>query len=306
MSIQTLNQDFAAGGQVRYRVDDSGLVVAEIDNARSRASLCLQGAHLTTWQPKSQAEPVVWLSPAAKFAPGRSIRGGAPVCWPWFGPHATHSAWPAHGFARTTPWQVAGAAALDDGTTQLRLLLTPGDATRAQWPADTPLELTATIGETLQLELATSHRGAQPVVIGEALHTYYAISDIAAIEVLGLDGCAYLDKVDGGARKVQRGAVSFAGEVDRVYLNTAADCVIVDVPWRRRIRIAKVGSRSTVAWTPWTEKAQKMGDFGPGRDGRGGWREMVCVETANAADDVIEVAPGSRHVMSMTVSVQGL
>lgn len=199
-----------------------------------------------------------------------------------------------------------GAAALDDGTTQLRLLLTPSDATRAQWPADTQLDLTATIGEKLHLELATTHRGAQPVVIGEALHTYYAISDIAAVEVQGLDGCSYLDKVDGGERKTQRGAVTFAGEVDRIYLNTAADCVIVDAPWRRRIRVAKAGSRSTVLWTPWTEKAQKMGDFGPGRDGRGGWREMVCVETANAADNVIEMASGSRHLMSMTVSVEAL
>jgi D-hexose-6-phosphate mutarotase len=306
MSVQTLNQDFPVGGQVRYRTDDSGLVFAEIDNAQARASLCLQGAHLSTWRPKSQAEPVVWLSPAAKFAPGKSIRGGAPVCWPWFGPHATHSAWPAHGYARTTAWQLTGAAALDSGTTQLRLMLAPNDATRAQWPADTPLELTATIGEQLRLELATTHRGAQPVVIGEALHTYFAISDIAAIEVQGLDGCAYLDKVDGAAHKTQRGAVAFAGEVERVYLNTMADCVIVDAPWRRRIRVAKAGSRSTVLWTPWTEKAQKMGDFGPGRDGRGGWREMVCVETANAADNVIELAPGERHEMSMTVSVEAL
>jgi D-hexose-6-phosphate mutarotase len=303
--LQTLNERHAIPGQLSFRADASGLVFADIDNAGGTATLCLQGAHLTTWRPKSQAEPVVWLSPVAKYAVGKSIRGGAPVCWPWFGPHATESSFPGHGFARTVPWQVTGSKALDGGETQIRLLLAQNDATRAQWPKATRLELTATVGASLRIDLTTTNLDTEDIVIGEALHTYFHIGDIGNIQVLGLEGCGYIDKVDGGARKVQQGAVTCAGEVDRVYVNTAADCIIVDPDLKRRIRIAKSGSSSTVVWTPWTEKAEKMGDFGPGRANQGGWREMVCVESANAVDNLVTVPAGDSHTLTVVYSAEG-
>lgn len=306
MPLDTLNERFATAGQVRFRANSDGLLFADIDNAQANASLCLQGGHLTTWRPKDQAQPVVWLSPAARFAPGKSIRGGVPVCWPWFGPHATQSAFPAHGFARATAWEVTAAAALDTGATRISLALVPSDATRAQWPAETRLELVATVGAQLRIDLTTTNLGRDDIVIGEALHTYFAIGDIGDIQLLGLEGCQYLDKVDGGARKTQHGPIACAGEIDRVYLDTTAECVIVDPGYRRRIRIAKSGSQSTVVWTPWTDKAGKMGDFGPGRHGQGGWREMVCVESANAAENTVAVPAGGRHTLSAVYSVERL
>lgn len=302
----TLNSRFGIPGHLQFRDDAGGLTFAEIDNALGSASLCLQGAHVTTWRPKTQAEPVIWLSPLAKFAPGKSIRGGVPVCWPWFGPHATESAFPGHGFARTVPWTVTDSAALPGGETRITLVLMQNDQTRAQWPHATRLEMVVSVGASLKIDLVTHNLDTEDLVIGEALHTYFQIGDIAATRIEGLEGSTYVDKVDGSARKTQQGAVACSGEVDRVYLDTEAECVIVDPDLKRRIRIVKTGSRSTVVWTPWTEKAEKMGDFGPGRQGQGGWREMVCVESANAIDNVVTVPAGGSHTMSVEYSAEAL
>lgn len=285
-----------------FRDDPSGLVFAEIDNAHATATVCLQGAHLVTWRPKDQALPVVWVSEAARFAPGKSIRGGVPVCWPWFGPHATEGAFPAHGFARTVPWQVTAAETLDDGATRVKLVLLQNEQTRVQFPHACRLELVLTVGAALDASLVTTNLDTETLSIGEALHTYFQIGDIGQARVLGLDGCTYVDKVDGGARKRQDGPVVFVGETDRVYVDTEARCVIEDPVLGRRILIDMSGSRSTVVWTPWQEKAEKMGDLGPNE----GWRRMVCVESGNALDNVVRLAPGEAHVLGVSYRAEPL
>ena len=292
-TVQQLNAQFGINGQLVFRADSSGLVVAEINNAHATASLCLQGAHLMTWQPKSQTLPVVWLSRDAKLAAGKSIRGGAPVCWPWFGAHGSDANFPGHGYARTVPWRVVESGSEPDGATRLTLRLVENDKTRAQWPHASQLDLTVIVGETLRMELTTENTGTTDFVIGEALHTYFRIGDIGAVRVQGLEGCAYWDKVGGSALRKQAGPIAFSGETDRVYINTATACAIEDDRLKRRIRIAKSGSLSTVVWTPWTEKANKMGDLGQ----PDGWREMVCVESANAMENVVKIAAGTRHSM---------
>jgi D-hexose-6-phosphate mutarotase len=299
-AVQQLNSQFGITGQLAFREDGSGLIVADIDNDQASASLCLQGAHLMTWQPKSQAVPVVWLSRDAKLAAGKSIRGGAPVCWPWFGPHASESSFPGHGFARTVPWRVIETGTEPDGATRLVLRLVESEKTRAQWPHDCTLDLTVIVGETLRMELATGNTGTDDFVIGEALHTYLRIGDIGEVRVTGLENCDYWDKVGGSELKKQSGDIRFSGETDRVYINTAAECVIEDDKLKRRIHVAKSGSLSTVVWTPWTEKAGKMGDMGQ----PDGWREMVCVESVNAMENVVKVAAGSRHTMIVEYRVE--
>ncbi len=166
-----LNQQFGIAGQLTFRDDASGLVVAEFNNAHATASLCLQGAHLMSWQPRSQSKPVVWLSRDAKLAAGKSIRGGAPVCWPWFGAHATEPGFPGHGYARTVPWQVLESGIEPNGATRLTLRLVSSDKTRAQWDHACNLDLTVIIGDTLRMEMATENTGTADFVIGEALHT---------------------------------------------------------------------------------------------------------------------------------------
>lgn len=291
--ITALNKQFGIKGQLKFIEDASGLVVAEIDNAQGRASLCLQGAHLMSWQPKSQALPVVWLSKDTRPAVGKSIRGGAPVCWPWFGAHATESGFPGHGFARTVPWRVIESGTEPDGATRLTLRLVNSEKTRVQWPHDCNVDLTVIAGETLRMEMTTENTGSTDFVIGEALHTYFQIGDIGSVRVTGLEGCAYWDKVGGSNLCCQDGAISFSGETDRVYINTGATCVIEDDKLGRRIHIAKSGSLSTVVWTPWVEKANKMGDMGQ----PDGWREMLCVESVNAIDNVVTIAAGTRHTL---------
>lgn len=302
ITAQQLNTQFGIRGQLVFREDVSGLIIAEINNVLSKASICLQGAHLMSWKPASQKVPVVWLSRDAKLAAGKSIRGGVPVCWPWFGAHATETAFPGHGFARTVPWQVVETETGPDGSTRLTLQLVESEKTRAQWPYSSKLNLTVIIGDILHMELTTENTGAADFVIGEALHTYFQIGDIGAVRVTGLENCDYWDKVGGSALKKQSGAIIFSGETDRVYVNTASGCVIEDDKLKRHIHITKSGSRSTVVWTPWTEKANKMGDMGQ----PDGWREMVCVETANAIENVVNVAAGKRHTMLVEYSVESI
>lgn len=301
-TVQELNTQFGINAQLAFYEDASGLVVAEISNAQASASLCLQGAHLMTWQPKNQAIPVLWLSRDARLAEGKSIRGGVPVCWPWFGAHALDASLPAHGFARTVPWEIIGTGAEANGATRLSLRLLANSRTRALWPQQAQLGLKIIVGETLRMELTTENTGISDLVIGEALHTYFRIGDIGSVRVTGLSGCEFWDKVGGSALKKQQGAISFAAETDRVYINTAEECIIEDAQLNRKIHIAKSGSLSTVVWTPWIEKANKMGDMGQ----PDGWREMLCVESANAIGNAVKVPVGSKHTLTVEYRAEPL
>ncbi len=301
-AAQQLNLQFGIAGQLNFRADECGLLLAEINNTHATASLCLQGAHLMTWQPRKQAMPVVWLSRDARLAPGKSIRGGVPVCWPWFGPHATNPGFPAHGFARTSLWRVIESGCEPNSATRLTLCLEEVARVREWWPHDATLELTVIAGDVLRMELSTINTGDRELMVSEALHTYFQISDIGSVRINGLDGCSYWNKVGGSSLEKQEGVIRFSGETDRVYINTATECVIEDEELKRRIRVAKSGSLSTVVWSPWIEKAARMGDLGQ----PDGWREMVCVETANALDNAIRIAPGAKHTLIVEYRVEPL
>ena len=302
-----LNQRFGIPGQLEFRAVDAVVgspVCAEIANSLATARICLQGAHVVTWQPRDQAEPVIWVSQDASYRPGKSIRGGIPVCWPWFGPDPFHPAGPAHGIVRTVAWSVAGARALAGGATELTLALADDVASQALWPHQFRLELQVVIGASLTLSLATTNPAHTDLDLGEALHAYFRIGDIGTARVGGLERAEYIDKLDADRRKRQHGAVHFDAEVDRVYVDTDAACIIDDPDLRRRIRVEKSGSRSTVVWTPWLAKATRMGDLGPGSRGQGGWREMVCVESGNALHNRVTVAPGATHRLRVEYSVE--
>lgn len=290
--LNDLKLRFAGAGFLDFSEKAPGFIAIEVKTAFSTATIALQGAHVMAWQPQGQ-KPVIWLSKAAKFAPGKSIRGGVPLCWPWFGPHATESTYPGHGFARTIPWLLLDVRQLPDGRVRLEFEPEMNDAARAQWPHASTVKYSVTIGQELVVGLATKNTGKTSFVLGQALHTYFEIGDINKLEIAGLAGCTFIDKVDGGKRKKQKGAVTFAGETDRVYLGTSGCCGIVDPALKRTLLITSTGSRSTVVWNPGKEKAAKMGDFGNKGEDR-----MVCVETANAADDIINLAPGEIHRMT--------
>ncbi len=296
----TLNSNYAIPGHVSFKEGPGGLSIAEIANAHATASIVLQGAHVFSFVPRGEQE-VIWLSSQAKFAPGKSIRGGVPVCWPWFGPHAREASFPGHGFARSVPWEVTQTEATPQGATRLQFRLIPNDATRAQWPHASELIGIITVGAVLEIELITRNLSREAITIGDALHTYFKVSDIRQTTIRGLEDCPYIDKMDGSQRKRQTGPIVIGAETDRIYLDSTADCSIDDPGWKRRIRIAKRNSRSTVVWNPWIEKAAKMGDFG-----ENGYLNMVCVESANAADDVVTLPPQGEHRLQVVYSVERL
>lgn len=294
--LDALKLRFAAADYLDFSEIAPGFIVVAVTTPFSTARIALQGAHVMSWQPKGH-KPVIWLSSAAKFVPGKSLRGGMPICWPWFGPHATASGYPAHGFARTIPWLLMEAARLPDG--RIRLVFEPqlDESCHAQWPHPCALRYTVTLGQELVASLATTNTGSQAFTLGQALHTYFMVGDASRIEIAGLEGRRYIDKVAGGQRKRQHGRVALTGEVDRIYLDTTGCCGIIDPLMKRTLLITSTGSRSTVVWNPGRAKAQKMGDFGK-TGGKAGEQRMVCVETANAADDVITLSPGQIHRMT--------
>lgn len=301
MPLAELNRRFAIPEHISFVEGEGGLLMAEVDNKYATARIALQGAHLMTWQPKGQ-EPVVWLSKDARFAPGKSIRGGVPICWPWFGPHGTESSWPGHGFARTVMWEVMETRVFPDGNSYLRFGLIETEATRAQWPHPCSVQIEFSIGKTLGMALTTRNLGLKPFILGEALHTYFHISDVGQMTIRGLENTRYMDKAGGRSELCKQvNGIKIDGEVDRVYLNTKSDCIIKDRGLQRVIRIAKLGSNSTVVWNPWVEKAEKMGDLGPD-----GYRSMVCVESGNALDNVVSVAPGESHRMAVLYSLEDM
>lgn len=296
-SVSKLNQKFGLPGELSFRDAGDGFIVIDVENEFCKGSIALQGAHLMTWQPKGE-EPVIWMSPVATLAKGKSIRGGVPVCWPWFGPHATEPSFPGHGFARTVPWEVTGSESLDGGSTRVSLHI--AECNTDQWPCEVTAEMHMVLGRDLELELVTINNNDEIFTVGDALHTYFSVGDASKIAIGGLGGCGYIDKVDGGVRKSQQGDVKIAGEVDRIYLDEGQDVVIDDPAMMRRIRIEKRGSHSTVVWNPWIDKCKKMGDFGSDD----GYLGMVCVESANAAEDVFELAPRQSHQLWVRYSVE--
>ncbi|MCK4706089.1 MAG: D-hexose-6-phosphate mutarotase, partial [Gammaproteobacteria bacterium] len=283
-----------------FKIGKGGIPVVEIKNDQSSAAISLQGAHVLSWVPAGE-DDVIWLSDEAKFAVGKSVRGGVPICWPWFGPHEENAAYPAHGFARTVLWQVIKTEAISAGETQITFQLDTrqlDDSLQAMWPLPTIAEYRLTIAKTLTMELTTFNHSDQLMNIGQALHTYFKVDDVSCTKVLGLEGKDYLDKTDGFTRKTQVGAVTISEEVDRVYLETADDLIINDN--KRKIVITKQGSESTVVWNPWKEIADKMGDLG-----EDGYLEMLCVESANAMEDTVDIEAGGSYSLRVTYELMG-
>jgi D-hexose-6-phosphate mutarotase len=297
VDLQALNDQFAIPGYLTFSANPEGFPIAEIANQHATAQVALAGGQVARYQPRG-AEPALWVSRLSSYAVGKAIRGGIPVCWPWFAQHPSDPSKPFHGFARTLMWQVRGSGVMDDAT-ELRLGLAESEATLEIWPYPFDLELAITVGPQLRAELIARNTGEAPFTAGGALHTYFQVGDVTRVAIHGLDGTSYIDKVDGGARKTQAGPVTITAETDRIYLDTDAECVIDDPALGRRIRVGKSGSRTTVVWNPWAEKARQIPDCGDEE-----YLNFVCVETTNAVDDVFEIAPGGEHRLVQTVAVE--
>jgi glucose-6-phosphate 1-epimerase len=286
-----LNEQSAIPGVLRFEPGGGGLACAVVDTGACAGRVYLHGAHVTDWKPAGHG-PVLFVSGSPGYGPGKAIRGGVPVCFPWFGPHANDPSKPSHGPARITPWELAEARQ-------------EGDALTLQFNATfEPFRVChrVTFGRELTMTLMVENTSDAPGTFEAAQHTYLAVGDVRRVEVTGLEGVDYLDKVDGQRRKTQGSEpVRFVGETDRVYLDTPNPCTLLDPALGRTVTVKKSGSQSTVIWNPWDGKAKAMGDLGDDD-----WLTMACIETANAGPNVVTLEPGGTHRMTTTIGVDHL
>jgi glucose-6-phosphate 1-epimerase len=298
MQAEELTAEFGIAGILDFVETEHGLVKAAISLDGMAGELYLQGAQLTAWQPRGE-RPVLFTSPNSAFAPGRAIRGGIPIIFPWFGARRHAQAAPQHGFARTAPWHLDGVETSGRESLTLTLSLGDGDVGSPFWPEPFRATYTVVFAQTLSLRLAVQNRATHPISFEEALHTYFAVSDISGIAISGLAGTTYIDKTDAARRKPQTATlVTITAETDTVYLDTPGQCAIEDRGWHRRVVIKKEDAASSVVWNPWTEKAAAMVDLGDPA-----WRGMVCVETGNIAENEVRLAADDEHQMSTAISV---
>lgn len=295
--ITELNGKFGIDSIVEF-IEKNGLICVSVTNALGRSEIYLHGAHVASFIPEG-GQDMLWMSKSSYFEVNRPIRGGIPVCWPWFGAHLTDENKPSHGFARLADWEVLESKMLDNGSTQITLGLSSSMQTLQIWPYEFELQSIITIGKNLEIELITANSDNSPIEISSALHSYFNISNIANIAISGLENGHYIDSLDDDKEKVQEGQITFDREVDRVYINTEDACTITDSDMNREIVVGKTGSRSTVVWNPWIDKAQRMPDFGDDE-----YSNMVCVETTNALNDMITVYPGGKHSLKAILAVK--
>lgn len=268
-----------------------------------------QGAQVLSYQQIGEP-PLLWLSEQAIFKQGKSVRAGVPVCWPWFGqlsrnPQTVqsmyHGAEPsAHGLVRGRDWQLEGIETAGN-TVRVDFSLPDAQGDLPGWPHNVELKLSIVMGQQLSITLTSYNLDNIPVTVSQALHSYFAVSDVRKVQVEGVDGLGYIETLADWEQRTQQGNLGFAGETDRIYLQTPDQLSIADPTWNRRIRLTSNGSRSAVIWNPWVERAAELADMADDS-----WQRMLCIETANVWDDVVTLAPGATYSLSLIIGSEPL
>lgn len=292
------------------RVEIDELPCWRVRTAAAELLVAQQGAQILSYQRHGE-RPLIWLSEQAEFKPGQSVRGGVPLCWPWFGdlrrnPQAVQALYqggqlaPAHGLVRGLDWQLLGIDNQDDGVS-LEFVFNSREQLLPTWPHAAELRLNIRLDERLHLSLSNRNLGDTPLTISQALHSYFAVGDIRQAEVEGLHGCRYVETLEDWQQRQQNGALGFAGETDRIYLDTPAQLSIRDPAWQRRICMHSSGSTSAVLWNPWIEKARRLSQFADDA-----WQRMLCVEHGNLLNDMLVLAPGAEHRLNLSLWTEPL
>jgi glucose-6-phosphate 1-epimerase len=300
VDIATLQSRFNMPKLLTFE-EQNGLIRAMVHTPEATATIYLQGAHLAAWEPAGEG-PVIFLSSKTDLAPGKPIRGGVPVVFPWFANDSKKDRidghpGPAHGFARVQEWSLDK---LESRGHELRLELTlgPTPMSRSMGYDAFLLTMEFVIGKALTMSMTVKNTGGAVLMFEDAFHTYYKIADIHEVAVRGLEATSFIDKKDDFKVKPAEGKpVRFTKKEDRVYNGTTADCVIDDVAGRRRIRLHKSGSNTTVVWNNFAA----MPDLG-----EWDWHEYVAVETANAGRDAVTLAAGASATMVAHSTVEKL
>ncbi|GAB7126076.1 D-hexose-6-phosphate mutarotase [Silvimonas sp. JCM 19000] len=278
------------------QADGSGLPLLLIENALGRAVVALQGAHVISFVPAG-GKDLLWLSPKVALQPGEAVRGGIPLCMPWFGGHPDNDALPKHGFARNETWSVIEATANDDGSTRVILELRDNDASRALWPYAFVYRLAVTVGSALHLDLQAQHLGDEPQLHSFALHTYFSVPDVSKAVIHGLEGTHYIDTLPADKPRIaQDGELQLSGPTDRVYLDVPKVQSISTEDGK--IVIESAETHCAVVWNPW-ENAARIADIGAGN-----YVGYVCVERGDMWDFAPTLQPGDIYHVGMTLSAE--
>ena len=296
--IAALHEKFGIPTVAKISAGNGGLPRIQISTAACSGEIYLHGAQVTSWRPSGMSE-VIFVSEKAQWQAGKAIRGGIPVCFPWFRAKRDDPAAPQHGFVRLKEWQIDSIASGDDDCVSVRLSTASDEDSRKWWPFDFRLEYAIAIGKSLTLELRMMNTGHQDLTFEEALHTYFRIGDVQRAIVRGLAGLTFLDNRDENHEKSQEGDLRISKETDNAYRNAAGSIAIIDGATARRLTTKKHGSSSTVVWNPWIEGAGRMADFGGDE-----WRSMLCVEGANILDSAVRLSPGESHEMRIEIHAE--
>ena len=299
MSIEQLNSTYGIAGQLKFVEGKGGFPIIKIENKTAKAEISVYSGQVLSFQPASEPEDLMFLSQKAYYQEGKAIKGGIPVCWPWFGSDPEGLGRSSHGFARNRLWKVWATEAMPNGEIKVRLGLVDSAETRKIWPHVFELAIEISVGTALNIELITHNTGEQAFSITQALHTYFKVGNINQVKVLGLENTKYLDKVDDFAQKTQQGVITISEEVDRIYTNVSPELTIDDAALDRRIIISSTGSQTAVVWNPWAEISAKMADLDD-ED----YQEFICVETVNAATEIVEIQPGSKYSLGANYRVE--
>jgi glucose-6-phosphate 1-epimerase len=296
LSAEALQTRHGLPGLAEVIAGQGGLTKVRITAPAAQGEIYLHGAHVTSWQPAG-SEEVLFLSQHSRWQPDQAIRGGIPICFPWFRAKDDDPAAPKHGFARTAAWQLDRIQPAGGGVT-VALSTAQSSESERWWTHPFQLHYEVTFGAELRLALTFINKDSVPVTIAEALHTYHAVGDVTQVRVAGLDGVHYLDNMDGNREKQQRGDLRFSGETDNAYLNTTTPLTIHDPVLRRQVRIEKTGSSSTVTWNPWEKSARAMSDLGNEE-----WRRFAAVEASNVLACSVVVPSGASHLLGAVIRV---
>jgi glucose-6-phosphate 1-epimerase len=299
LTAEELDRRFGIAGRAQVLADESGLPKVRVTAPQSNGEMHLHGAQVTSWRP-ANAEEVIFVSQQARWEEGKAIRGGIPICFPWFRAKADDPHAPAHGVVRTKVWTLESVEHDSDGVTISMSTENDLDA-RRWWPADFRLLQRVTFGRELKLEFTVTNTSAAPFRFEEALHTYYKVGDVRKVRIRGLDGVRYLDNTDSNREKTQKGDVVISSPTDSAYVNSQNALELLDPGLNRSIRIAKQNSRTTVIWNPWAEGARALSDLGEDE-----WQQMVCAEASNILENTVELAPAEDHTMTVTMTVNPL
>lgn len=291
-----MNDKFGIEGIAHVVAGKGDLPAVVVSSPVAQGAIFLHGGQVTSWIPARTGADALFVSRQAVWRPDRAIRGGIPVCFPWFGAHPTNPRAPSHGFARLREWRLDSIVQHDD---EVAVTVDhSSDATsRELWPHDFHLRLRVAFGTSLQIDLTVTNPGRETFSFEEALHTYFAVDDIRSTSVSGLDGARYLDTVGGIREMQQQGDIRFEAETDRIYFATGG-ATITDSSRPRRITVNKKNSGNTVVWNPWIARATALADFGDDE-----WMQMLCVETCNVRDEAIVLDAGQSHTMTVSVAV---